>query len=378
MEILPEEVFSKYPKWFRPNVTTLTTSVNLRSPGPGLAPIDKSVPLETLFHLIPISRMSLTSPKDVDEIKIPWPGRAGIFLSCYYCNSVRGIVKKRKRGRWKNSIFIDVSTSSKNINIGLSHWRMVVTGAKNFNEIGESVKILLETLNFMNLGCKTAQENPKLAREIVQEILRIGTCGPRIGNLDTITSDTITFDPEEVAEILLSEKDFPEEELDSPEVKDPVYLIEENDELEEDLRSVLTCWFYLLIQDYLNLQDATQKLNWAVQLCPFLHQDLEEQEYEVVLAKMRLYVPDLPLDKLYEAFEQTGDFCLTYEPMVLPYLKVQKLVEQVKKNGANCHSINIKPGGQIDLSCIRIDELVDLLAYLVQIYSNLAEYFRSE
>lgn len=94
-------------------ITTMTVVVN----------IEGEININNIFLLLPITKLNLTNvSKTGKKFKIPWPGpeHAGKIFSAKYSGINRGIIKKKKGNSFRNSIGIDICTSSKNIAAKLS------------------------------------------------------------------------------------------------------------------------------------------------------------------------------------------------------------------------------------------------------------------
>lgn len=112
-------------------VTTMTVIVDIIG----------NVIIEAAFPLLPISRMNLENISiSSKKFKIPWPGPkyAGSIFSTKFSGITRGIIKSSKGKSFRNSIGIDICTSSKNISAKLSKNKIHMCGPN-------SEKLALET-----------------------------------------------------------------------------------------------------------------------------------------------------------------------------------------------------------------------------------------
>lgn len=131
-------------------VTTMTVIVDIV----GTAVIDAA------FPLLPITRLELKkSSKSSKKFKIPWPGpeHAGAIFSSKFAGITRGIIKTSKNKSFRNSVGIDICTSTKNISAKLCKNKIHITGSNSqelaveaANHIINHLKKIQEELDYIN------------------------------------------------------------------------------------------------------------------------------------------------------------------------------------------------------------------------------------
>lgn len=320
-----------YPK-YEPKIHTITSSTRL------INKINPDTSLETVFHLIPITRTNLTKPKDVNEIKLPYPGKAGMFMTCCYDGVTRGIVKKKKQGKWSNSVFVDVSTSTKNINVSINRDNLNITGVKILDEAIEASSLILDALNFMNLGILLIHEEPELFQRIAHETIKKFTVRYETSNVD------LDFTKEDIS------NEFP---------------------FEGTTEEIMESFVFKLIRDYENSEDARKKIKWVSNLDPFLEDQLEIDFINLSMIKIDINMPNIKLNELNTLFKGT-DFLSVYHPAIKKYLKVEWAFEDndYKKSSHGKHTINVESHGKVSFFCTRINDLELVLSSFIEVYEK--------
>jgi hypothetical protein len=85
---------------------------------------------KVVFHLLPVTKMLMSKKCKSAKCELPFCDIPGSIIALKHYDQVRGIVKSEKKG-FKHSISIDISTSTKNINVQLSSLKMKITGSNS-------------------------------------------------------------------------------------------------------------------------------------------------------------------------------------------------------------------------------------------------------
>jgi hypothetical protein len=107
--------------------------------------INGEVIKENVFPLLPVTRLEIDdSYKAPKKYKIPWPGKesAGCIFSCGFLGITRGLIKSNKKKSFRNSVGIDICTSTKNVAAKLSRDKIHMCGPN-------STELALETAQYI-------------------------------------------------------------------------------------------------------------------------------------------------------------------------------------------------------------------------------------
>ena len=146
-------------------ITTMTVVVNLQG----------SVIIESAFPLLPITRLDL--PKNAittKKFKIPWPGgqHAGKIFSCKFGNMTRGLIKTNKPKSFRNSVGIDICTTTKNISAKLSKNKVHMCGPNSEALAIETVQHIITHLKRIQEELDFANERPAERDEVIKWLLK--------------------------------------------------------------------------------------------------------------------------------------------------------------------------------------------------------------
>ena len=146
-------------------ITTMTVVVNLQG----------SVIIESAFSLLPITRLDL--PKNAittKKFKIPWPGpqHAGKIFSCKFGGMTRGLIKTAKPKSFRNSVGIDICTSTKNISAKLSKNKVHMCGPNSEALAIETVQHLIDHLKRIQSELDYANEHHTERDEVIRFLLK--------------------------------------------------------------------------------------------------------------------------------------------------------------------------------------------------------------
>lgn len=105
------------------------------------------VSLDTVFPLLPITRIQVTLPKrQKKKFELPHCSTPGAMLSIRYAGETRGIIRSATGRYFKNSITIDLSTTTKNVSIKLSQSKIQMCGASSEEQGREGAQHLIDHL----------------------------------------------------------------------------------------------------------------------------------------------------------------------------------------------------------------------------------------
>lgn len=147
-----------------------------------------------IFHSIPVTRTGIVPPaKAAKKLKLPYPGHPKLIMTAKLDNKIRGVIRSYPKGKWKNSVMIDISVTGKNVNIRLSKDNIHICGCKSVEMGIEAGKILIEILNETTENMKLLHENRALAKRIAEGILKKGR-SKIIYFGDSLNSSHVGFD----------------------------------------------------------------------------------------------------------------------------------------------------------------------------------------
>lgn len=120
------------------DVTTMTFIVNLRG----------SVNIDYCFPLLPITKVELpVQIRSKKKFKLPFCDRPGSILSSNYKGMTRGIIKSRSSRFFRNSMTLDICTTTKNVNLKLSKKTIQMCGTKSPEMAKETTDLIISILN---------------------------------------------------------------------------------------------------------------------------------------------------------------------------------------------------------------------------------------
>lgn len=131
--------------------------------------LNGTVNVALIFYLLPVTKMILPPGRSVSKCKLPHCSTPGAIISIKSFTEVRGIVKSSKGGL-KNSILIDLSASTKNVNIKLSLESMEICGIPSVELGTESINLLINHINNIQNVITSIKENKDVALRTIQWI----------------------------------------------------------------------------------------------------------------------------------------------------------------------------------------------------------------
>lgn len=177
--------------------------------------LEGSVYLEPAFSLLPITRIQFSPPKrQKKKFELPHCDTPGAILSMRYSGDTRGIIRSTSKSFFKNSITIDLSTSSKNVSIKLSQSKIQMCGASSEEQGREGAQHLIDHLLLIQDNLDYIQKHTDQAAETFKWI-----CKESKGNdlnrpmYKTITK--IVYDEEKKEEVEIKEQVFSHNEKDN-------------------------------------------------------------------------------------------------------------------------------------------------------------------
>jgi len=193
-------------------VTTMTVIVDLEG----------DAEIEYIFPLLRLTRLDLPkNTKQTRKFKIPFCSVPGAILSARYKDVTRGIVKSKSKKFFRNSITIDLCTSSKNISVKLSRNKIHMCGPDSREIIIESATHILNHIRDIQADLdyiKSNNESHDITLNWVKEkskgeyyIVDVDT--QEILNLNVEEGETLVFDEQsktefETGNILLPNGEF--------------------------------------------------------------------------------------------------------------------------------------------------------------------------
>lgn len=175
--------------------------------------LEGSVELEPAFSLLPITRIDFAPPKrQKKKFELPHCSIPGAILSIRYSGETRGIVRSTNGGYFKNSITIDLSTTTKNVSTKLSQTKIQMCGASSEEQGQEGAQYLINHLLVLQEEIDYIKANPDKARETLNWLVE-KTKGRQVSRpvYQTITK-TVTNEKGE--EVYVDEKVFVRNERD--------------------------------------------------------------------------------------------------------------------------------------------------------------------
>ena len=150
MEIIPYEELA---------ITTITLIMSLTN----------GVNTEAAFHLLPITRITITQTRESSKCKLPHCKIPGSILSMRYRGNTRGVIRS-KSDPFKNAVTVDISTKRKNISLKLSSFSIQMCGASSREDGIEAATHVLDHLKRIQYLLNRIQTNIEGTFEIIKWI----------------------------------------------------------------------------------------------------------------------------------------------------------------------------------------------------------------
>ena len=153
-----------YPAVASLPLTTMTYVVSLQG----------NINLEAVYELFSIINIQIhQTRKNVKNIKIPYiPGNEGMIYDINYKGNTRGIVKKRSKKFFKNSVLLDLGLKEKNVAIKISNTSFHITGVKEYQNVIDSTEYLIKFLYTIQEHLDYIGNNPEEIAKIDNWILK--------------------------------------------------------------------------------------------------------------------------------------------------------------------------------------------------------------
>lgn len=129
---------NQVPKFEDLRITTMTVVMTMEG----------KVDLDSIFNLLEIVRLDadVLPRRSTTKIKMPFCAIPGSIISARYQGRTRGLLKSKGKGYFKNSITIDMSASSKNVNLKLSSNKIQMCGASSEAMALEAGKLIIQNI----------------------------------------------------------------------------------------------------------------------------------------------------------------------------------------------------------------------------------------
>lgn len=304
-----------------------------------------------LNHLLPIVKTSSKKPtRLVKKITLRYPGHPWLIMTTNLNGETRGVVKTTKKGKWPNSIMIDMSVPDKMINFKLSPTNIQMCGCKS-TEMGKVASAgLLNYVNFINNSLILLNEYPEEARKITEQIL-YECIDPGCYELDENDGNLYSvFDPSLT-------KCHPED-----------------NNYERRIRLFLS----METGDFTRVDDAEAKLNWVLGLTPLFDREFDIDSWYVCLTKYRFKLGfKINLSRMVSLiYDDFPHLYISYHPHIQDYAKIEILDPHA---GFNCkydakHTFNIQGTGEVTYNSTNIENS----KAIYNLFINTIDEIRSE
>jgi len=135
--------------------------------------LNKSNNEKVAFHLLPITKMLMSKKCKSAKCELPFCDIPGSIIALKHYDQVRGIVKSEKNG-FKHAISIDISTSTKNINVQLSSLKMKITGSNSEDgKLGrEAAQLVIEHIEHIQSIINKIKSNKDIAEKTIAWVIK--------------------------------------------------------------------------------------------------------------------------------------------------------------------------------------------------------------
>ena len=200
--------------------------------------LNKSNNEKVAFHLLPITKMLMSKKCKSAKCELPFCDIPGSIIALKHYDQVRGIVKSEKKG-FKHAISIDISTSTKNINVQLSSLKMKITGSNSEDgKLGrEAAQLVIGHIEHIQNIINKIKSNKDIAEKTIAWVIK-HTRGEKIIRERQVQNGKLTINSQF--------EDFT--------IMYPMYLVP--DELDLDIAKFLIS----LINDYVYHSDMCEKI----------------------------------------------------------------------------------------------------------------------
>lgn len=139
-----------------------------------VAKLKGKINIEYIFNLLPLTHLNLS----VDYMKkkrnkFPIAKVPGSIISISYGTKRRGLVKRKNKKPWRNSVVVDISTSRKNINMKISKSSIHMTGTDSISLCREASGYIINYIIDIQDTLDYIQDNLQLSTKIINSIIEL-------------------------------------------------------------------------------------------------------------------------------------------------------------------------------------------------------------
>lgn len=227
-------------------ITTMTMVMSLSN----------EVDTQAAFHLLPITKISLSESVSASKCKLPHCEIPGSILSMRYRHHTRGIIRSKSKP-FKNSVTMDISTIKKNINLKLSTFSIQMCGASSKSDGLEAAGYVISLLKNVQKMLNKINSDPESATKLL-EWVKLKTKGEVVEKSYSLTK--------QYNNVKL--------QISRTATYNNIILPEENT-FPEDLDHELINFFLSMSSDFMYHQDYCKKLCYIMQLKNVIEEPLE-------------------------------------------------------------------------------------------------------
>jgi hypothetical protein len=322
--------------------TTIVLIVNLKEYLITDTTFDGAINLDWAFSLLPITRIKLPEQKRVKQnIKLPHVDIPGAILSLRHKGHTRGIIRSTNKKCFKNSVTIDISVKSKNLNIKLSAFKFHVCGANSVDQALEGINYIINYLHDIQDEIDYINQNYDMALSTIQTLKKI-TKGSEIKR-ELNDSTSMSCD----------------ENTQTNEILD--YTIDKIDDFEkyrsEEFDVRIANFLYRQAEDFKYHSHFSTEIDYILTIKKIINHRLEIDNYWKAMVNINYDLKfDIDRDELRDQLNGCDGFYARYNNMfehsVTVYLPYEpKNNRQVrKKNKQTCHTYIVYQSGLVTQS----------------------------
>ncbi len=266
------------------------------------------VDYKLLWHLLPITKVEVQQTRKTSRCKLPHCPIPGAMLSISSPLGVRGIIRS-KRKVFRNSTSIDMSVTSKNVNIKLSSCSIHITGARSSVDSEEATEHLIKHIIKIQSILNFIQKNPEMTNECLTWV------------------KTITKGPETESYIKTCEKQFGNRILNIHRKVKYNTIIEPNEKIPHYLDEELTKFLLSFGIDFMSHADMCKKLDMIPNIKSVYQCEESTIEPDANAPSMVNYNFKLGFgvrrDKLKQLINQRCGFVALFDKALGSYVKIE-------------------------------------------------------
>lgn len=319
--------------------TTIVLIANLKEIDPS---VEGAINLDWAFTLLPITRVQLPEQRrQKQKIKLPFINIPGAILSLRHKGHTRGIIRSTSKKFFKNSVTVDLSTSSKNLCIKVSASKFHVCGASSVDQALEGIQHIINKLNEIQSEIDYINNNNDKAITTLQMLKEItkGTEIKRQHNDSTSVSLDIDGESKEVPDYTIRKiSDF------------STYVNEDF-----DLR--IANFLYRQAEEFAYHSHFSTEIDYILTIKKIINYNMEIESYWKAMVNINYDLGfDIDRNELCNLMNGNEGFFARYNNMLehsvtvhLPYVPVNE--RQVrKKNKQTCHTYIVYQSGLVTQS----------------------------